>query len=752
MKILKVLPLLMLLFISVSVQAQKKNLEEEAAYYFDIRDFKKAYFDYDKLFSKNPKNVDYQLRLGMCCLNYPEKKARAIEIFEDLKRTQKSPDTYYYLAKAYHINYRFEDAINSYNAYIASMTGKIKEDDKAMLEDAKLGLLNCENGKQLIEKKVFADIQNLGAPVNTEESEYVPVISADEAVLIYTYVGKHTTGGKLNDDLKPDNVEGYYHEDIYIAKRLNDTAFSPGTSISSINSKGNDAAIALSPDGNTLFTFNSTMEDNGDIYMSNLNGEAWSKPVRLNKNINTNEWEGSCSVSADGKYLYFASEREGGYGGRDLYVSEKVNGDWGPAKNLGPQINTKYDEDAPFIHPDGITLFFSSKGHKSIGGYDIMYSIKKDNDWLDPMSMGIPLNTTEDDRYYVINAKGDKGYFSSNRSGAGGKGDQDIYVVTPGVLGEKPILALLKGTVYADDKPIEAKIEVIKQSTNEAIGPYYSNSRSGKYLMALTPGNGYKITIHVNVPNYEPIEEEIDIEKLQKFVEIRKDFYVYSATYQQNKKEQKSVKSILDSIMGTPTVTDVFVSNNPTKVNETKEPTHENVNNNNPDPVHENNNNPVKETVVQNNTNVVNQTTVQNNTSTENIKLTPCDGGTMPDFTAIKGKSLNDPAIYKKLLDIGGTVCANGLIFKVQIAAYRHPENYKYDHLTEFGQPEIINYPDGITRFTQLQFTNLKDAEAARQKIMAKGQKDAWITGFIDGKRYTLEELIMVDFFGKSIN
>jgi len=131
----------------------------------------------------------------------------------------------------------------------------------------------------------------------------------------------------------------------------------------------------------------------------------------LNANINSEFWEGSCSISSDGRYLYFASERLGGLGGKDLYVSEKVNGDWGPAVNLGPEINTPYNEDAPFIHPDGITLFFSSEGHKSIGGYDIMYSIRKDNSWIEPLSMGIPLNTTEDDRYYVINAKGDVGYF-----------------------------------------------------------------------------------------------------------------------------------------------------------------------------------------------------------------------------------------------------------------------------------------------------------------------------------------------------
>lgn len=691
--------------------SQDKDLKNEAAYAFDSKDYKKSYELYDKLYTQFPKNLEYKFRLGYSSLYYPEKKARSIEIFESLKTHDKSADANYYLAKAYHFNYRFDDAIVAYELYISTVGNKIRAEDKPLIEDAKHGILNCENGKELITKKVIADIKNIGSPLNTNEQEYVPVISTDESILIYTYVGSNTTGGKVNEDLKPDNEEGYFHEDIYFAKKATDTTFTAGQNISnSINTKGHDAAIALSPDGSTLFTFSSTNTDNGDIYTSKLKGEEWSTPERLNSNINTTAWEGSCSITSDGRYLYFASERPGGLGGRDLYISEKVNGDWGPAINLGPQINTEYNEDAPFIHPDGITLFFSSQGHKSIGGYDIMYSIKQENNWIEPLSMGIPLNTTEDDRYYVINAKGDRGYFSSNRGGSGGKGGQDIYTVEPGILGERPILALLKGSVYADDKPTEAKIEIIKKSNNEAIGPYYANSKTGKYLMALSPGNGYKIRIIITVPGFDPIEEELDVEKLTKFVEIKKDFYVYTETFA-NKKEQKSVKSILDSLLGNVTNVDSF-----------------------------------KNDVVEVKTNTV------ITTPTVSVATNPCSGAAIVDFSQLKGKSLNSPDYYKKLLEIGGTNCAQGLIFKIQIAAYQFPQNYKYDRLKEFGAPEITNYPDGVTRFTQLQFATLNEAEVARQKIIAKGQTDAWITGFADGKRYTLEELITVNFFGKSIN
>jgi hypothetical protein len=148
-------------------------------------------------------------------------------------------------------------------------------------------------------------------------------------------------------------------------------------------------------------------------------------------------------------------------------------------------------------------------------------------------------------------------------------------------------------------------------------------------------------------------------------------------------------------------------------------------------------------------------TTVAVNTPTESsttVEATPCVTQNLPDFNPLKGKSLNEPQYYSELLKIAGDYCAEGLVFKVQIAAYRKPENYKYGHLIQYGKPEVADYPDGITRFTQKQFKTIKAAEVHRQKAIAKGQKDAWIVAFIGGKRYTLEELIMVDFLGKSIN
>jgi hypothetical protein len=203
---------------------------------------------------------------------------------------------------------------------------------------------------------------------------------------------------------------------------------------------------------------------------------------------------------------------------------------------------------------------------------------------------------------------------------------------------------------------------------------------------------------------------------------------MYSPGFE-NKKNQISVKIILDSLINTATSVDAF--KNDVVINNL---------------VDANTSTPITTTT---------KTTTTTTKSVEPVKPitnVPCDGATPIDFSAVKGKSLNDLAVYKQFLDIGGNMCAEGMVFKIQIAAYQHPENYKYGHLKQFGKPEKIKYPDGITRFTQLSFATIKEAEVARQKIIAKGQKDAWITVFIDGKRYTLEELILVNFNGKTIN
>ncbi len=703
MRFKKLLLLLSILLLHKQVSSQSKSeMIEEAQHHFENKDYEKAYFLYDKLNAKSPKDLDFKFKLGICCLNFPEKKARAIEIFEDIKKNVKTYDAPFYLGKAYHLNYRFEEAIKEFEDFKLNNRNSTKV-EKAQNEEATQLIKNCRAALILKEQPSLGKVENLGGNINSEAEEGVPVITADESFMVFTYKGKNSIGGKLNNRLEPDEAEGDYTEDIFVTFMQPDSSWGTPQSIASLNTKGNDAAISISPDGRYLFLFKSDEKNSGDIYMSVLTGTTFSTPEPLNQEINSDYWEGSCSMSADGQILYFSSERPGGYGGRDIWASIKINNDWGPAINLGPTINTDQDEDAPFIHPDGITLFFSSKGHNSIGGYDVFYSVFKEDKWTKVTNMGMPLNTTEDDRYYVINSRGDKGYFSSNRGNYGGKGKQDIYICKPGFAGDKPILALLKGTVYGDDKPVAATLEVTKNSEKKLIGPYFANEESGKYLMAVSPGSSYRIVVLAK--GYEPLTEDIDVEHLDKYMEIKKDFYLYSG--------KPSTASTNTTSANTPSQT---TASDPTK------------------------------------TTAVNINNQPDKPEKDNIANAPCSSSPLPDFNPIKGKSLNTPEVYKQLLDIAGDYCADGLVFKVQIGAYRMPQNFKYKHLSEFGKADVQNYPDGITRFTQQQFNTIKTAEKLRQKIIARGQTDAWIVAFVNGKRYTLEELIMLDFLGKSIN
>ena len=703
---------LFLLFalLSTGLKAQEKKesidaLNEAAEQYMspEVQDYQSAYETYDKLDKRDPSNPYYKYQKGMCAFHLPDKKQETVTLFEAVHKMEpKEPSILLNLGKAYHVNYRFDDAIKTFNEFL---TTNPKDAEKAEAEKL---IKNSEYGKNVTQEMLQADIRNLGLPVNTPAQEYSPVISADESVIIYTYRGPKSTGGLMDGKFKPDPKHGFYTEDVFMSRKDKDSVWSEPVGIPAINTNQNESSLALSPDGQTLYTYRSTEHDSGDIYESHYIGDQWTAPEKIKGDVNTNYWEGSCSVTADGKYLYFSSMRKGGFGGRDVYMAERAeDGSWRNVKNLGDKINTTDDEDTPFIHPDGLTLFFSSKGHNSIGDYDIFYTIKKENNWIEPLNMGYPLNTTDDDRFYVMNASGQRGYFSSNRVSNGGNGSPDIFTVTPGIIGEKPILAMILGYVYGNDKPIDAQIEITKKSNGEKIGPFASNIKTGKYLVALSPGENY--TFHVRAKDYPDVTEDLDIAKLTKFVELRKDFHLTKDGY----KDPHIVKNLNDLLAGLDTITSV------------------------PD---------MYKTAID--TPGVATTT----TTTQASSKQPCDDFKTLDFSALKNKSLNDINVYRKLLAIAEKICAEKMMFKVQIGAYRHPENYKYEKLQEFGTPEKVDYPDGITRFTQGQFNGLKDAEAQRQKAINKGQKDAWIVGFVDGKRYTLEELIMVDFYNKNIS
>ena len=287
-------------------------------------------------------------------------------------------------------------------------------------------------------------------------------------------------------------MSGEYDENIYISYSEDGGPWTTPVSIGdNINTADHEASIGVSVDGQKLLIYKS--EEEGSIYVSDLVGDVWSKPKKLGSTINTKGRETHASLSADGTKLYFTSDRKGGYGGLDIYVSYRLlNGQWGEAKNLGPGINTAQDERAPYIHPDDITLYFSSKGHGGLGGFDIFSSqLNEFGTWTKPENIGYPINTSSDDIFYITSADRQRSYYTSSKEA--GFGETDLYIIG---LEEAEVanITIMTGKVYICRGILpEVSITVMDAKTDEVVGIYTPNSKSGKFLFVLNKGGRYNV-------------------------------------------------------------------------------------------------------------------------------------------------------------------------------------------------------------------------------------------------------------------
>ncbi len=408
---------------SISVFGQDiKVLQDtflEAEYFFMNEDYPDALSYYLRLYDALPDNATLAYRIGVCYLNIPGKKSQSIEYLESASENMSAKfkegsisqsaapyDALFELATAYRINFQFDKAKETFLKYL----GTLLPDDLENLNFINHEIEVCDNAKRLTAKPVAFTEENLGSLFNDERPNFNPVISADgtsfafmvslkfyDAIMFTRLVdGQWTPPVNITPDLQPDG-------DIYIS--------------------------CLSADGRLLF-LSKDDDFNSDIYCSSFEGNAWTKCVKLNRNINTKYWESHGFISDDGNQLIFASDRPGGLGGLDLYISEKVNGDWGPAVNLGPDINTEFNEDRPFLINNGKTLFFSSQGHENIGGYDLFRSdLQSNNKWSTPENLGYPLNTPDDNIFFMPANDGKSGYYSVFNQNEG-FGNTDIYKIT----------------------------------------------------------------------------------------------------------------------------------------------------------------------------------------------------------------------------------------------------------------------------------------------------------------------------------
>jgi len=520
-----------------------KNIEQGDNYFGQgIGARKNALESYLKAQAVNPNNAKLNYKIGICY--------RKINIEKSLEHLQKaeslnpncSDSLYYWLGTAYQGNYKFNEAIEAYKTFKNKLTPKQYSEVAGELNKK---IQECETGIALVANPVKVFIDNLGASINTANREYSPFINADESVLTFTSRRPNTTGGKL------DAQDQMYYEDIYIAESASDDwkVSNPGKPL---NSKVHDATAGLSGDGQTLYIYKDV--HNGDIYECKLKGDKWDKPVAMPKTINTKFHESSASLSPDGRTLYFISDKEGSVGGRDIWVSTlDKKGKWGKAINL-KELNTIYDEESIFMHPDGKTLYFSSQGHKTMGGFDIFKATFENGKWSEPVNLGYPINTPDDDLFFTIAASGMHAYMMSDTR-KDGYGDRDLYRVT--FILEKPILTnaednliawrtepvsekviestlavntasltLLKGRILdeATKQPVEASIILTDLSKNEELATFTSNSATGKYLVSLPSGKNYGIAVKAD--GYLFHSENFDIPNAAAYQEIEKDIYL----------------------------------------------------------------------------------------------------------------------------------------------------------------------------------------------------------------------------------
>lgn len=696
---------------------------------FDARAYLLALPLYQYLYDNHQdkkKQGFYKFRLGICCLYKTDQHEKALTLLSEvLEENKKAADIEFYLGRAYMLNYKFDDAVVRFTTY--QMNSK---SSGALKAEADQYIRNCNHGKKLVAHPIDVKITNIGDAINSKASEYVPVISSDESVLIFTYRGEKSTGGMQLLDI--NDPEDQYTEDVFMSVKAGEEWLEPFPAGKNINSLDHDACIALSGDGQKLLVFKNSGKDNGDIYMSSLDGSNWGVPEHLRGGVNSDYWEGSCSISANEKTLYFSSERQGGYGGRDLYKATlEHDGSWGNVKNLGLKINTAFDDDAPFIHPDGTTLIFSSKGHNSMGGYDIFKTFRIDTAWTNPENMGYPVNTTGDDIYYVLSADGQRGYYSSEK--VGGFGQQDIYRVGPGLPGWKPAVVLLKGNVTVNDAAAGADIEVVLANNNENVGIFKANAATGKYLINLPAGADYKVIYrkfgygeqtktvkNTNADSYSEINYDVAFyDKLTlSFVEPAENTMVPGT--QKGYKTFTFVSLPADTLLlfllqgkDADSVQEVSISIN--DVTRTSTRCRGNY------------------FCLRNGTTVVARSseTTPPPASTESSKKSA-----MPEPVPF-GKAEN----YADIVNAYGSVSAEGLEFKIQIGAYRNPGNFKYDNLTSLGKVSNKNYEDQITRFSMGSFKTLNDADKLLKQIVGKGRSDAFVTAFYNGKRFLLKEL-----------
>ncbi|MCS6990383.1 MAG: OmpA family protein [Chitinophagales bacterium] len=430
------------------------------------------------LMQKEPRFIDAPLLLGELLLlaEHYQQSAQALERVVALD-SRYAPKAWLFLAQSYWQMDSLAQCITACDSFL-QMSNTSAERRQAM-ERLRRNALFAQEARR---HPVPFSPKPLPSTINSDLPEYLPCLTGDEQTIVFTR--------RLGQGLAAQ-------EDFYFSRRM-DGRWQPAAPISSLNSVRNEGAQTLTADGNAMY-FVMCDKPGGwgscDIYYAERAGQRWSEPVNLGPPVCTAAWETQPSVAADGRTLYFVSTRPGGKGGSDIWISVRnESGQWSEPVNAGDSINTIYDEKSPYIHPDGVTLYFASNGHPGMGGDDIFVARRRpDGSWSRPSNLGYPINTKDDENSLFVALSGQTAYFASDRFS--GSNDFDLYAFELYTQARPSPVAYITGTVTdaVTEQPLAAELQLFDVRTGTLVAASKSDVSDGRYLIALRPGTDYAL-------------------------------------------------------------------------------------------------------------------------------------------------------------------------------------------------------------------------------------------------------------------
>lgn len=488
----------------------------------------------------NSRNSRLNFMIGKLYLNTLQYDKAEVFLKKASELNHSDPEVHFLLGSVYHLNYKFEEAIIQYNLYRRALSPQDLLESREMIDRR---IAKCNNAIELTTTPERVFIDNQGAGLNSAYDDYSPLLSPDGRIMYFT------SRRPIGKNPRIDREDNNYYENVFQAHLYDGTWETTGPVEGRINSRSHDATAAIAADGKLIVIYKG--DKGGRLYESILKNNSWSRPKRLSRGINTRYQETSAAVSKDGNTLYLISDRPGGYGGKDIWVTYRGGrNSWSEPVNLGPTVNTQYDEESVFLAEDDKTLYFSSKGHNSMGGFDIFMTSFNNGEWSEPKNIGHPINSPGDDLFFVMSPDNESAYFASARPN--GLGGSDIFKVT--FLGpEKPVInhavdeliaikakpapemlldqkvepippmTMLNGKVLDDEtqEPLLASLELYDNEEEILLAQFQTNPETGAFFISLPGGKNYGIAVQAE--GYLFHSENINVTKTNVFREIRKD-------------------------------------------------------------------------------------------------------------------------------------------------------------------------------------------------------------------------------------